>query len=184
MEKDVFRKIAQYRDLKESSAFTHVVSEGDTNEIILKKDENRTQLENLKSAIMSELDKKGIDKVRKNLVHALNKLLGVFDRSNTGFPLDRKQGMGIENYIYGKVYGVIRSAMKNGYSYYFPEFYQRVESDFDLLALHQLLLSFKNELETTNFKDFFELEACVETYLSRIKQLWEKENEAMVIHRH
>lgn len=184
MEQDVFHKIAQYRDLKESSTFPYVVKEGDSNDIIFKKDEDRAHLENLKSIIISELDQKGTDKVRKNLVHALNNLLSVVDRSKTGFPLDRKQGMGIENYVYGKVYGVIRSAMKNGYWYYRPEFYQRVESDFDVSALHQLLFSFKKELKVTNFKDFFELEACVDTYLSRIKQLWEKENEAMAIHSH
>ncbi|WP_439481276.1 hypothetical protein [Cyclobacterium plantarum] len=184
MENEVFNKISQYRDLKESSAYPYLENEGDSERLILKKKENRAQMEDLKFEIISELGKNGVAIVKGNLVDALDILLKEIERSKTGFPLDRNQGLGINNYIYGKVAGVIRSAMKIGYGYYYPEFYQGVQSDFDASGLQELLISFKEELMITDFNGFFELEACVETYLSRIKQLWEKENEAMVIHRH
>jgi hypothetical protein len=177
MERDIYDLIARYRSLKESSFYPFDIKDTDSNQVKRRKDETREELQSLKEEINNNPNPQILaSRLRGNVLNAIGILLGFVQKSNTGAPLDRNQGLGIENFVFGKVAGVISDSLKNGYGVSYPQFYYQPGGDFDEKGLRDLLLEFQVRLEG-QFSTYFELEACVEEYLGKIRDLWEKEDQ-------
>lgn len=176
MEIDIDDIIVKYRILKESSFYPFEKTESDSDLIKKRKDSTRSELESLEQEINGFSNPKQLVlKFKNNLLKAVEILLGFVQKSNTGSPLDRNQGLVIENFIYGKVAGIINDSLKNGDGVSFPDFYYQPGGDFDQTELRNLLLEFQSDLQK-EFLSYFELENCVEEYLDKIKELWNKED--------
>lgn len=71
------------------------------------------------------------------------------------------------------------SSLKFPDGVYLPDFYFNTKSDFNEAPLRTLLLGLKEDLHKS-FDSYFQLESCVEGYLSKIRELWKEENEKMI----
>jgi hypothetical protein len=180
MERDIDISIAKYRNLKESSFYPFEIKASDTELVKERKKSVRRDIQSYRKEIQNFPEPQVlVNRFKENVNRAIEKLLEFVQRSNTGAPLDRNQGLIIENFIFGKVAGVINDSLKNGEGVTFPDFYYQPGGNFVETELRELLLDFKKELKKP-FLNYFELEICVDSFLERIKDLWEKETKKSV----
>lgn len=176
MKKEIDDIVEKYRELKESSFYPFGIKATDSDPIRKKKEDTRQELEKLVREIEDYQDPQTLtSRFRNNVLKAVEILLEITQKSNTGSPLDRNQGLVIENFVFGKVAGVINDSLKNGFGVYYPDFYYQPGGNFDETNLRKLLLDFQDRLNE-QFHNYFQLESCVEEYLEKIKDLWNKEN--------
>lgn len=142
-------------------------------EEILKK---RKRLTELKKEL-SKISIKNLKQCKKNLLLSIERALELTSNSKLGYPLSRNQGLVIPNYVYGKVLGIIESAINSVSGFGYPQFYFEKNGDFDSSNLLNLLKEFHDELEKTDFTSFLDLESFYEIYAEKIRGLWTKENE-------
>jgi hypothetical protein len=177
MEREIYDLIARYRNLKESSFYPFEVKDADSELVRERKVDTRNELQSLKQEIADYPNHQILaSRSRENVIKAVEILLGFVQKSNTGAPLARNQGLVIENFVFGKVAGVISDSLKNGYGVSYPQFYYQPDGDFDETELRNLLLEFQDRLKG-QFSTYFELESCVEEYLGKLRDLWEKEDQ-------
>lgn len=177
MEMDIYDLIARYRNLKESSFYPFDIKGTDSETVKRRKDETRYELQSLKQEIEDYPNPQILASgLRENVLKTIEMLLEFVQKSDTGAPLDRNQGLVIENFVFGKVAGAISDSLKNGYRVSYPQFYYQPGGDFDEKELRDLLLEFQERLKV-QFSTYFELEAFVEEYLGKIRDLWEKEDQ-------
>lgn len=175
MERDIYNLIAKYRNLRESSFYPFEIKETDSDLIRKRKDETRNELQSLKKEIENYPEpEKLVSRLRENVLKASEILLEFVQKSKTGAPLARNQGLEVENFVFGKVAGVISDSLKNGFGFSYPQFYYQPGGDFDEKELRNLLLEFQDRLQF-QFSTYFDLEYCVEEYLRKVRDLWEKE---------
>jgi hypothetical protein len=178
MEDLVYKVIIEYRTLKDSSRYM-----ANEHWNIKLKGEGLTLFEKV-NALQEEINrcngqKELAERFRINCKSAVDELLRVVKKSRTGSSLDRNQGLTIENFVFGKVAGVLRYALKFPDGVYLPDFYFNTKSDFNEDPLRNLLLSLKGDLQKS-FDSYLQLESCVEGYLSKIRELWKAENKNMI----
>jgi hypothetical protein len=179
MERDIIDLIEKYRDLKGSSFYPFESRVNDTDLVKERKESVRRDFQRLKEEIENFPEPQVlVDRFRVNVGKAVEKLLDHVGKSRTGAPLDRNQGMVIENFVFGKVSGIIRDSLKYGRFISYPQFYYQPGGDFDETELRELLLDLREELKG-EFLTYFDLENCVDGYLEKIRGLWERENEAI-----
>ena len=177
METKINDVISKYRNLKESSFFPFEIKDNDTDSIRQRKEAVRGDFERYQKEIQDYSNSKDLaERFKNNILKAIEILLDFVKKSETGSPLDRNQGLVIENFVFGKVAGVINDSLKNGFGVSYPDFYYQHGGDFDETALRSLLLDFQRDLNN-EFSSYFELEVCVEEYLQKIKKLWINEDE-------
>lgn len=176
METDIYSIIREYRGLKGSSYYPFNEGQMDSDYVKKEKLKYRKRIAETKDFITSASDVNSVRKQKENVINALNILLRFVKKSSAGYPLDRNQGLGIENYVFGKVIGVISSSLTMiGVSY--PDFYYTDNGDFEEGELRELLEIFRSDLQTTEFNDFFELEEFVDEYLKKLRLMWVSENQ-------
>lgn len=176
METDIYSIIREYRGLKGSSYYPFKEGQMDSDYVKEEKRKNRKRISETKDFIASASDANSVRKQKENVINALNILLRFVKNSNAGYHLDRNQGLGIENYVFGKVIGVISSSLTMiGVSY--PDFYYTDNGDFEEGELRELLESFRSDLQMQEFSDFFELEEIVDEYLNKLRIMWVAENQ-------
>lgn len=183
METDIYKKIREYRGLKRSSFDPFIEREMDSDSVKVEKQKRRKRIEEIKDDISVFTDANFVRKQKENVINVINGLLRSIKKNNAGYNLDRNQGMTTENFVFGKVIGVISSALEMGGQYY-PEFYYNVDGDFEALELRQLLQDFLINLQSYDFNDFFKLEEFVEIYLKNIRSMWLAENQKSLIQSH
>jgi hypothetical protein len=177
MEREIYDLIGKYRNLKESSFYPFDIKETDSETVRKRKDDTRKELQSLKQGIENYPDPQVLaSRLRENVLKTIEILLEYVQKSNTGAPLDRNQGLVIENFVFGKVAGAIRDSLKYGYFVSHPQFYYQPGGDFDETELRDLLLEFQDRLKG-QFSTYFELESCVEEYLAKVRALWVKEDQ-------
>lgn len=174
-ETDIYKKVREYRRLKGSSFYPFDEKEKDSDHIKAEKQKKRKRIEEIKDDISACTDKVFVGKQKKNVTNAINVLLRFVKKNNAGYSLDRNQGTSTENFVFGKVIGVISSALTMTGVYY-PDFYYTVDGDFEELELRELLEGFRTDLQNQEFTDFFGLEECVDDYLKKIRLMWSVEN--------
>jgi len=180
MERDINDLIEKYRNLKESSFYPFEIKESDSELIKERKELVRKDFESIKQEIKDFPDAQILaSEFKINVLKAIEILLDFVQKSGNGSPLDRNQGLVIENFIFGKVAGVINDSLKNSCGVSYPDFYYQPGGDFDETELRDLLLDFQNSLQK-EFSSYFELENCVEEYLDRIKELWNNEDKKVL----
>ncbi len=176
METDIYNIINEYRGLKGSSFYPFSEGLMDSEHVKEEKRKYRRRIAETKDFISSASDANSVRKQKENVINALNILLRFVKRSSAGYHLDRNQGLGIENYVFGKVIGVISSSLTMiGVSY--PDFYYTDNGDFEEGELREMLESFRSELQNKEFNDFFELEEFVDEYLKKLRLMWMSENQ-------
>lgn len=176
MSDNIYDLIGKYRELKESSFYPFEKMDSDSEFFEVEKRRKRDAIEDLKNRITDYPNKYFVDQFRQNVINALDILLSFTKKNKAGFPLDRNQGLVIENYIFGKMAGVIKNSLKNGHGVSYGQFYYTVNGDFDETELRKLLEEFRDTLQNQKFKDFFELEDCVESHLNKLREMWLFEN--------
>lgn len=180
MNEKQYEIISEYRNLKESSFFPFRSDPNDSKSVGLKKDEIRARFKELERELeVLSKEKSIVENYKNNVLSAIKILLNLINRSKIGSPLDRNQGLNIDNFIYGKVVGVIKDSIKDGSQVSYPDFYHRPGGDFDETKLRKILIELENELGS-EFKSYFELEDCVDKYLNKINMLWKLENEELI----
>jgi len=182
MGENIYDLIREYRELKENSFYPYEVMSSDSEFLSEEKGRKREMIEELRERINGFPKKDFVDQFKGNVVQALSILLRFIKKNKAGFPLDRNQGLVIENYIFGKIAGVIKNSLKNGNGVSYGEFYYIVDGDFDESEIRELLEDFRATLQHNEFRDFFELEDCVDAYLIRIREMWLLENKARLNH--
>ena len=179
MEKAIDDIVEKYRKLKESSFYPFEIKDSDSGPIRKKKEYTRQKFESIRQEIEAYTAPQTLEsRFRKNVLKAVEVLLEITQKSNTGSPLDRNQGLVIENFVFGKFAGVISDSLKNGFGIYYPNFYYQPGGNFDETDLRNLLLEFQDRLNK-QFHNYFQLEACVEEYIEKIRDLWNKEDEKL-----
>lgn len=117
-----------------------------------------------------------LDKCKRILLRAIDKVLEIIEASKLGYPLARNQGLIIENYVYGKLFSVLEGAVKSPLGLGYPNFYYEQGGDFDAQPLVVLLLSFKAELEAREFFNYPAFADFFRELKKEILQMWEEEN--------
>ncbi len=115
--------------------------------------EKRAKYENLVSSLNS-LTPNDIYQCEKNLLLAIDEILRIISASTLGHPLDRNQGLVIENYVYSKLWDVIYSAVKTPTGYGVQEFYYRQNGTFNATPVIDFFNRFKSEVENIKFKTY------------------------------
>lgn len=176
MSKDNFNIIREYRNLRTDIFYPFDQKKCDDfpreKETI---EANRIKLNEIKDEL-DEITIKNLKQCKKNLLKSIETTIELTTNNNLGYPLSRNQGLIIPNYVYGKVLGILESAINSGIGFSFPQFYMDKNGDFDSTELLSLLKEFHSDLRNKDFSSFLELEAFYETYENKIKALWEKEN--------
>lgn len=176
MKKEINEIVEKYREIKESSFYPFELIKSDSDAIKVKKETIRKEFEILEKKIQDFKNPKELADIYKNdVLKAVEVLLEYVQKSKLGSPLDRNQGLIIDNFIFGKVVGVIRHSLKHGGVSY-SDFYYRPGGDFDETELRKLLIDLRNQLMKQDFESYFQLEKFVEGYFDKVKSLWNKEN--------
>ena len=176
METDFYSITSEYRGLKGNSNFPFCEGQMDSEFVKEEKRKYRKRIAESKEFIASCSDPNFVGMQKENVNNAINILLRYIKKSSTGYPLDRNQGTGTENYVFGKVIGVISSSLTMiGVSY--PDFYYTDNGDFEEGELREMLENFRSELQNKEFNDFFELEEIVDEYLNKLRIMWVAENQ-------
>ncbi len=182
MERNLNRTIMKYRNLKESSSYPYEIHEQDSLNTRNRKKAAIKEFENLKQEIIGHSNSKELpNKYKRQVQEAIEILLDYAQKSKTGLPLDRNQGIGIENFVYGKFMRVILDAIKLNFTVNSPTFYYSADSDFDEKEIREILEKFKTNLSKSKFNTFFELEDFVDDYVAKIRELWKNENSRITV---
>lgn len=174
---DTHNTINEYRRLRKDSFYPF--DQKKVEEWILEKKDEILEKQKRFDQLKKELDKistEDIEQCKKNLLLSIKKSLEQTSNSKLGYPLSRNQGTIISNYIFGKVLGILESAIDSGIGFGYSQFYFEKNGDFDAANLIALLKEFSNKLRNKNFVSFLELESFYDTYKGKILDLWEKEN--------
>jgi hypothetical protein len=137
--------------------------------------EKRRELEEA----VKELDEvkiKELNQCKRNLLLSISKALELTKNNVAGYPLARNQGLGIPNYVYGKVLGIMQSAMNSAQGFSYPEFYFDPNGNFESETLRNLLTRYHSALEKRRFSSFTDLEDFYTKYENKIRSLWKEEN--------
>ena len=176
---DFFDAIMEYRNLKEDVLFPFQNLDESYYAVDDQIDNKRRRFEELQEIIGNAQDDVA-DHFRNQLTRAIEIIIPKIEREqNMGFPLSRNQGLIIDNYIYGKVIGVLRSGTKNGYGISYPDFYYERQGDFDSGRLLTKLLDYRQRLGRARFESYFEFEEMAENLIDEIRQLWEEDNQGL-----
>jgi len=177
MPRDNYDIIREYRTLR--TDIFYPFDQKKVDDFPIKKEEileKRKRLAELKDEL-DNITIRNLKQCKKNLLLSIERALELTSNNKLGYPLSRNQGLIIPNYIYGKVLGIMESAMNSVSGFGYPQFYFEKNGDFDSTNLLNLLNEFHDELEKKDFVSFLDLEAFYEAYADRIRELWSKENE-------
>lgn len=174
--KDIFETIREYRILRTDILYPFDQKKCDDfpNEKI-KIEANRIKLAQL-IVELDEITKKNLKLCKNNLIECIEKILELITNNKLGYPLSRNQGLIFSNYIFGKVIGVLDSAINSGIGFSYPQFYLDKNGDFDATKLINLLLEFSSNLKKNEVSSFIELENLYNDYVAKIQELWKEEN--------
>lgn len=137
---------------------------------------NRARIAELRDQL-DDITVNQIKQCKRNLILSIDKALELTSNNKLGYPLARNQGLIIPNYVFGKVLGIIESAINTGQVYSYPQFYFQIGGDFDPTAMRQTLQNFKQQLEATDFPNFLALEQAYQLFETEMKTLWATENQ-------
>jgi hypothetical protein len=176
MSKDIYDWIREYRSLRTDQLypFDNTIEKNFAfrkEEILSKK----AKFEEVKLKI-DDITVRQLGQCKKNLVMSIDKALELLANNKLDYSLSRNQGLIIPNYVYGKIWGIVESAMNTAQGFSYPGIYFASRGDFDSSALQKLLTDFKLELLALRPASFFDLEHLYEKYATELKHLWEKEN--------
>jgi hypothetical protein len=177
MERDNYDLIREYRSLK--TDILYPFDDKKIEDFVTSKNEileKRKRLDDLK-AELDNLTVKNLKQCKNNLLLSIETALELTSNNRLGYPLSRNQGLIISNYVYGKVLGIIESAMNSASGFGYPQFYFEKDGDFDSTKLRSTLREFHDELAGKDFASFQELEEFYEKYESKLRLLWAEENE-------
>lgn len=177
MATDIYDLIREYRSLKTDVLFpfdAQKIKDFPSKEQEIRNNGKRIQelRENLDDITIKQLQQ-----CKRNLILSVEKALELTSNNKLGYPLARNQGLIIPNYVYGKVLGIVESAMNTAQGFSYPEFYFQRNGDFDSTSLRELLVDFRTKLDDAKLSSFFELEDLFEEFEARMMNLWKKENE-------
>lgn len=177
MEKNDNDVIREYRTLREDVFYPFDAEKA--NEFYFQKEEilkKRRRLSEIKKQV-EDIPSEKIKKCKINLLKSIDKVLELISGSKLGYPLSRNQGLIIPNYVYGKVIGVLKTAIDSGNSYGWSPFYFEPNGDFKSEKLIYTLKDFRNELDQNNYSSYFKLEEVFERYKGQLLELWREEDE-------
>jgi hypothetical protein len=117
-----------------------------------------------------------IEQCKKNVIMAIDKLLEIISANVSGYPLARDQGLIIENYVYGKLLGVLMGAVKSPLGYGYPNFYYERGGTFNADRIIILLQQYKKELQEFKYASYREFAEHYEKYKNEVLKMWEEEN--------
>jgi len=170
-----FDIIRQYRWLKENAFYPFENSE----KYEFKKNEILEMKEKLKILVgkLNKVTQEEIEVCQKNLFMSTEKVLELISIQNLNYPLSRNQGLVIDNYVYGKILGVLSSAMNSCTGFGYPQFYFEKDGDFDSKAIKALLKELSDSLKKEKFINYLQFEEFFESFRERILEMWKHENE-------
>ncbi len=168
--------VMKYRDLKDDPFFpfndiqdNYIVDEYET-------EKKMNTYISLKETLNS-IPQNDIDYFKNKSIRGIEIVVQSLKKNKMGYPLSRNQGLLIPNYVFGKVIGVLKSAIGNGYGISYPNFYYSTKGDFNEKPLKVLLESAKKSIYNQEYNTFFDLENEVDNLINKVGQMWDRENE-------
>jgi hypothetical protein len=125
---------------------------------------------------LNNVREKTVLECKNNLLKSIDKVFEIISANKLGYPLSRNQGLSIENFVYGKILGILSSAMDIPYLIGWSDFYFEESSDFDSTNIKKVLEELKGELNSTNYTNYLTFENTFEKYKEKILELWKEEN--------
>ena len=123
MENSSYDIIREYRKLREDVFYPFDEEKAEEynfqKEDILKKGRRLSDIEKQ----VKDIPHEEIQKCKTTLLKSIDKVLELISGSKLGYPLSRNQGLIIPNFVYGKVIGVLKTAIDSGNSYGWSPFY-------------------------------------------------------------
>jgi hypothetical protein len=127
---------------------------------------------------MEEITPAELSQCKKNLRLSVEKAIELLSIKNvSGFRLSRDQGMVVANYIFGKVIGIVESALNSAQGFGYPQIFYEKDSDFDPSEFIHVLNEFKNRLNNSHIRSFQQLERLYYEFYDKAVALWRKEND-------
>ncbi len=100
---------------------------------------------------------------RTNLLNQLNEIIGKLHPTATNMKLSRNQSMLIDNYLFKRIYLMLRKAVESEYAIHeIPEFMYADDSRFDEAPMRNYLVAMQDELLSLPLNSFLDLHAYLQ----------------------
>lgn len=122
-------------------------------------------------------DKSTTQAMLENLRQELEEIIEHLKQNRGGHPISRNQGLGIDNFIFGKIIWDISGAF-NANGIPVPNYYFEIDGDFDHLPIKNFLSKKLKELQKVKLNElnYLKLKDWVSNLKDQIRAFWEEEN--------
>lgn len=112
-----------------------------------------------------------------NLKQELGMIIDHLNSNSSGHPISRNQGLGIDNFIFGKIIWDIGGAF-NASGVPVPNYYFEMDGDFDHTPIKSLLIRKLKELQKMDLEglNYLKLKKWVSDLKEQIQEFWIEEN--------